>query len=43
VSFVCSGQQVPDDLDVARKEHLAKLILRAEYFDTQTKAAMAAA
>jgi len=43
VSFVCSGQQVPDDLEMACKQNLARLILRSEYFDTQSSAATAAA
>lgn len=43
VSFICSGQQVPDDLAPARKEQLARLILRAEYFDAETNTAAAAA
>jgi flagellar biosynthesis protein FlhF len=43
VSFVCAGQQVPDDLAVPRKETLAKLILRSEYFETQVNTAVAAA
>lgn len=43
VSFVCSGQQVPEDLDGATRENLTKLILRGEYFTKQTTSAMAAA
>jgi len=43
VSFVASGQQVPDDLAPARKDNLAKLILRSEYFSTQASTAVAAA
>jgi flagellar biosynthesis protein FlhF len=30
VSYACSGQNVPDDIEEARKEHLAKLIMGAE-------------
>lgn len=43
VSFVCAGQQVPDDLAPARRDNLARLILRSEYFSTQASTAVAAA
>jgi flagellar biosynthesis protein FlhF len=43
VSFLSSGQQVPEDLSAASKEFLARLVLRKEYPEENVNSSVAAA
>ncbi len=43
VSFLCNGQQIPEDLGIAKKSLLADLILKREYMQNALSAAVAAA